>query len=219
MLPKIGDYWHAWGRESLYYEIMRIDDTGEEPMVYYTLRHSEGGPSGPSYDVELNMERSKFVYKYSLLARPMPGKRLPLAPVERKVCTGVGLAVVDLTGRILLGKRKATHGAGAWALIGGWMRHGETFLDTAKREAMEEAGLEIHRARVVSSVTTIFPDDDIQSVTIFIVSDYGDWSGTPENREPHKLDGDWKWVNPHLPPEPRFKPIADLDLAKLVYRR
>lgn len=129
---------------------------------------------------------------------------------ERRVACGVSLIVRNDQGQVLLGKRKGSHGAGTYSFIGGWMEHGESFLDTAKREAMEEAGIEVHNIIVATCTNTIFYEEDKQSVTVFLIVDPESWSGTPKAMEPNKLDGEWGWYYPPAMPSPLFKPLADL---------
>lgn len=51
-----------------------------------------------------------------------------------------GIIIENSKGEILLQKRRDN---GLWALIGGSMEIGEKFIETIKREAFEEAGIEI----------------------------------------------------------------------------
>ena len=51
-----------------------------------------------------------------------------------------GIIIENSKGEILLQKRRDN---GLWALIGGSMEIGEKFIETVKREAFEEAGIEI----------------------------------------------------------------------------
>lgn len=53
---------------------------------------------------------------------------------------GCGVIVENCKGEILLQKRRDN---GFWALIGGSMEIGEKFIEVVKREALEEAGIEI----------------------------------------------------------------------------
>lgn len=46
-------------------------------------------------------------------------------------------------GKLLLGKRKGSHGAGEYATPGGHLEHLESFQTCAAREVLEETGLEI----------------------------------------------------------------------------
>src|SRR3989344_6221276 len=56
----------------------------------------------------------------------------------------VGVGMLVLKGKkVLLGKRKGAHGEGEYAGVGGHLELNESIEDCAKREAMEEAGIEI----------------------------------------------------------------------------
>ena len=66
---------------------------------------------------------------------------------------GIGFGVMVLRdGKILLGQRhvdpiKASsemHGEGTWTMPGGKLHFGESFEEGAKREVMEETGVEIN---------------------------------------------------------------------------
>lgn len=50
---------------------------------------------------------------------------------------GVGIMVMK-NGKVLLGKRKGSHGTGKYAWPGGHMEHMESFEECAKREVREE---------------------------------------------------------------------------------
>lgn len=55
---------------------------------------------------------------------------------------GVGVLVIE-NGRVLLGKRKGSHGAGTWSAPGGHLEYGESIENCAEREVLEETGLRI----------------------------------------------------------------------------
>ncbi len=56
----------------------------------------------------------------------------PLIP-EQRPRVGIGVMVMK-DGKVLLGKRKGSHGAGEYAWPGGHMEYMESFEDVAKRE-------------------------------------------------------------------------------------
>lgn len=59
---------------------------------------------------------------------------------------GVGVMVFK-EGKVLMGKRVSSHGAGEWSWPGGHMEYMESFEECAKREVREEAGIEIENVR------------------------------------------------------------------------
>lgn len=59
-----------------------------------------------------------------------------------QVKVGAG-AVIIKDGMALLAKRKGAHGEGTWGSVGGHVEFGESPIETARREAREELGIEI----------------------------------------------------------------------------
>ncbi len=64
------------------------------------------------------------------------------------ILVGSVVIIIDELGRILLEQRK--HPLGAWGLPGGLMELGESTEDTARREVLEETGLEIGRLELIN---------------------------------------------------------------------
>jgi len=120
----------------------------------------------------------------------------------------IGVAVIIIKdNRVLLGKRKNSHGAGTWAFPGGHLEFNEFIEACAVREVFEETGLKIKNLRFGPYTNDIFTADNKHYVTLFVIADYD--SGTPEVKEPHKCEK-WEWSQ--WPPtlQPTFLPIKNL---------
>src|SRR4051812_31673361 len=72
---------------------------------------------------------------------------------ELRPKVGIGVLIFK-EGKILLGKRKNSNGLGEgeYAGTGGHLEQLETFEDCAKRETLEEAGIEIENVRFLCLV-------------------------------------------------------------------
>jgi 8-oxo-dGTP diphosphatase len=120
----------------------------------------------------------------------------------------VGVGVIVLRdGRILLGKRKGSHGAGTWALPGGHLEFGESVEDCAIRETQEETGLAIEVLGPGPYTNDVMPDEGRHYVTCFVLACSD--SGKPEVLEPEKCDG-WHWLEWSHLPENLFAPLHNL---------
>ncbi|WP_341501819.1 NUDIX domain-containing protein [Gallaecimonas sp. GXIMD4217] len=117
----------------------------------------------------------------------------------------VGVAVVVVReGRVLLGRRLGSHGAGDWALPGGHLEAGESPEQCAVRELAEETGLSLAAPRVIAVTNDRFAHQHY--VTLYVA---GDARGQPELREPHKCSG-WHWFPWDDLPEPLFLSLHNL---------
>ena len=126
----------------------------------------------------------------------------------------VGLGVfIFKDGKFLMIERQGSHGAGSWSVPGGWMEPGESFEETAKREIKEEVGIKIRNLRFGAITNNIFPEDDLHSVTVWMLSEYD--SGEVENLEPQKISRiAWKDFD-SLPPQ-LFKPWDELLKSEFI---
>lgn len=119
----------------------------------------------------------------------------------RDLHPNVGVAVLVMKdGKLLLGKRKGSHGAGEYASPGGHLEHLERFSECAEREVREETGLEIGPIRFlrVLNTTAYAPRHYVD------IAFAADWlSGEPEVREPDKVEG-WAWYDLADLPSPLF---------------
>ena len=66
--------------------------------------------------------------------------------MDKKPKIGVGVIVIK-ENKVLLGKRKGSHGEGEYAFPGGHLEYMETIEDCARRETLEETGIKIKNIR------------------------------------------------------------------------
>lgn len=113
---------------------------------------------------------------------------------------GVGVMIVR-DGKILLGKRKASHGKGEYAFPGGHLEYMESFEDCARREVNEECGIKIKNIQFqfLANVTAYTPK---HYVHIGLLAGWE--NGEPKALEPEKSES-WNWYAIDDVPEPIFK--------------
>ena len=106
-------------------------------------------------------------------------------------------------GTVLLGKRKGSHGEGEYAWPGGHMEHMESFEECAKREVMEETGMEIENVRFLrlSNLKDYKPK---HYVDIGLIADWKD--GEAQVIEADRIEH-WDWYDIDHLPEPLFATI------------
>ena len=128
------------------------------------------------------------------------------ANAERRTRVGVGVLVLR-QGRVLLGRRRGSHGAGSWAPPGGHLEFGETAAACARRELAEETGLVAGTMTPAPYTVDLFPAEGRHYVTLFVVA--AGVAGDPRVLEPDKCEG-WEWHDWHALPTPLFAPLASL---------
>ena len=97
----------------------------------------------------------------------MSGRRL----YPEKPLVGVGVLIQD-DDRYLLIKRAAEPDAGLWSVPGGMVELGERAAEAAKREALEETGLEVEIVEVLGVVDKIVEGDGKRIKCHFVIVDY-----------------------------------------------
>jgi len=120
--------------------------------------------------------------------------------VDRAPKVGVGVMVLK-DGKVLLGQRIGSHGAGEYAWPGGHLEYMESFEDCARREVREETGIEIDNVRFLflSNVKKYRPKHYVH------IGLMADWlAGDPTVEEPDRCLG-WGWHDLDSLPTPLFE--------------
>jgi 8-oxo-dGTP diphosphatase len=117
-------------------------------------------------------------------------------------CVGIGVMIWK-DGKILMGKRKGSHGAGTYAFPGGHLEYMEGFEECARRETLEETGIEIKNIRFNFVANEIHPEKHLAHIGLV-----ADWaSGEVQLLEPHKCEG-WDWYAIDQLPSPAFSMLS-----------
>jgi 8-oxo-dGTP diphosphatase len=127
----------------------------------------------------------------------------------RKMATpqvGVGVVIVR-DGKVLLGLRRGSHGAGAWALPGGHLEWGETIESCARREVREETGLDLGVVTQGPYTNDVMAAEGKHYVTCFVEA--VGLSGEAQVLEPTKCER-WAWFAWSEMPENLFQPLKTL---------
>lgn len=104
--------------------------------------------------------------------------------------------------KILLGKRKGSHGSGFYSLPGGHLEKGETMAQAAIREVEEETGIVCEHPVFLTAVDEFFPEENLQYVTAYLVA-MCEENEVAVNTEPEKCEG-WDWYSLEDLPEPLY---------------
>ncbi|KAF4211260.1 hypothetical protein CNMCM8980_006859 [Aspergillus fumigatiaffinis] len=107
---------------------------------------------------------------------------------------GVGVVVLNTEGKVVLGKRKGSHGAGTWAFPGGHLEFGESFEACAVREVLEETGLSIHDVRFLTATNDIMEAEGKHYITVYVGGMVKEDNAQPQILEPEKCD-EWRWIS------------------------
>ncbi|KAM0329500.1 hypothetical protein ACHAQA_004809 [Verticillium albo-atrum] len=105
---------------------------------------------------------------------------------------GVAAIVTNAQGQVVCGKRKGSHGADTWQLPGGHLEYGESFVECAQRETLEETGLRVRGVKVVAVGNDVFEAAKKHYITIFVQCVMEDATATPQAMEREKCSA-WFW--------------------------
>lgn len=126
--------------------------------------------------------------------------------MEKITRIGIGVFIFK-NGKFLMGKRLGSHGEGTWSVPGGHLEFGESFADTAKREVLEETGVNIKNIRFGAVTNDFFEKENKHYVTVWMLSDYD--SGEATILEPEKCL-ELEWFDFDTLPSPLFLPWEEL---------
>jgi len=130
--------------------------------------------------------------------------------IKNALAIGVGV-IIKKDKRILLLKRKGSHGSGQWSLPGGYLDFGESLKKCAVREVFEETGLIIKKNDLkfiaLSEQMEYIRTDGKHCITVGFVVDYQGHK-QPEIKEPDKCDK-IAWFNIDNLPRNLFVPSQD----------
>ncbi len=113
---------------------------------------------------------------------------------------GVGAMIVR-DGCVLMARRMSGQRPGWYGWIGGKLEFGETLQACARREAREEAGIEITNLRLLC-VSSIIVEDQ-HWIDVEFLADIA--SGEPHAAAPDELT-EWTWYSLENLPGPIFEP-------------
>ena len=121
---------------------------------------------------------------------------------NREPKVGVGVIVVNESGRVLVGQRRGGH-APYYSIPGGHLELGESFESAAIREVKEETDLTIEKPKVIAVTNNLetFSQEGIHYISVILLAN--SYSGILHLMEPDKCV-EWLWVDPHNLPTPHF---------------
>jgi len=126
--------------------------------------------------------------------------------MQERPKVGVGVLILN-DGKVLLGKRKGSHGFGCWSPPGGHLEFGESLEECALRELSEEAGVKVKNLRFLTATNDIFKIEGKHYLTIFMLSEFD--FGEVKVLEPEKFEC-WGWFSWSKLPQPLFLPMENL---------
>jgi len=138
---------------------------------------------------------NKKIKKITGFSEKRHANYLVISGVSGEVPYRIGVAVFVENPKLnayLIGKRKGSLDSGNWGLPGGHMEPNETIEECAKRELLEETGLEIKNIKHVTFTDDNYPAECKRYITLFVSAQVKDNNAEPKLMEPEKCE-EWKW--------------------------
>lgn len=133
-----------------------------------------------------------------------------------EVKVGVGV-LIKKSGKILLMKRKTSHGKGSWSTPGGHVDFGEDPKVTAIRECYEETAVKCKNIQFIDYTNDFFEVSGKHYITLWFIAEWVEGDGVIHSeREVEEI----LWIYPDNLPEPLFIPMENFlkghDLKRLI---
>jgi 8-oxo-dGTP diphosphatase len=192
--------WRWW--TSCSFRRLSSDATGKAGDVAHGCVHRDG-----QADIAIREEDMAFTEASRSLVPELTAR---LEKANARVRVGVAVLIRRPDGRLLLGLRKGSHGAGTWSVPGGHIDPDDAnALTCARREVLEETGLPIRNVRSIGAWTLdAFPEAGKTYITLWLAADVAE-DIEPVVREPAKCGG-WIWASEAECPRPLFRCIENL---------
>lgn len=113
----------------------------------------------------------------------------------------IGIYILNSDYELLLFLRKSKHANGTWCPPGGHIEYGESFLEAAKRETLEESGIEVQDIELLGVTSDVYLDEKRHYITVHTKPVH--LSGEPRIMEPEKFE-DMRWFKLNSLPENLF---------------
>lgn len=118
-----------------------------------------------------------------------------------KPCVGV---MIFKDGKVLMGKRRGSHGEGEYSFTGGHLEYLDSFEERAKKETLEEAGINIKNIKFLC-LANYHKHEDRQDVLVGVTAE---WESGEVKDFPEERTGEWQWYDLDNLPKPIFYPSA-----------
>jgi 8-oxo-dGTP diphosphatase len=118
---------------------------------------------------------------------------------------GVGV-MIEYDGKLLLARRKGAHGEGEWSCLGGHLEHGETPEQCARREAMEEGGVQLATTAFMGITNDIFLESGKHYITLWIRGTVTSAAASVTAPDEHS---EIAWFDREALPDPLFLPLRN----------
>ena len=128
----------------------------------------------------------------------------------RNPAVGIAVVLLDDDGRVLLGRRSAGGNVGEWCIPCGYVEWGEDIRDAARREFLEETGIDVAIGDVCAVHSNFHNPNSLTVGVWFYATVIGGQARASDDLD--KVD----WFPPNAPPEPLAFPTDRLVLAELA---